>query len=229
MTAELPSGRVPLPIIACLSRSGSAARTPASTWYLSTVPSCATAITSCRSSGSPATSFVSATTARSRMARPFPANQRCLGSQTVRISSNLITLVYTIPKGSFWARAARNVSLIGPRQSCPAFPPGGRPGIAGRGSRQFLVFRCRELEPVEAMAGQGQQVVEFTDRREPDPAHGLDRGDALEPAQVEFDGLGEPGKVVHAKYPVRAVQPDAAPRGDLRVVFAHEREHARVR
>src|SRR6266568_5687326 len=91
------------------------------------------------------------------------------------------------------------------------------------GGRLNPVRQRRQLEPVEAVPGQRQQVAELPDRREGDAAHALDRGDPLEPAQVEFYRLREPGQVVHAQDLVGAL------RARARLgVLADEREHARI-
>src|SRR5215467_16032507 len=85
----------------------------------------------------------------------------------------------------------------------------------------------RELEPVEAVAGQGQQVAELADRREDHASHALDRRDALEPAQVQLDRLREPGQVVDAQDHVRRVRFRVRVMGGM-LVLADERQHARV-
>src|SRR5712691_10485473 len=74
-------------------------------------------------------------------------------------------------------------------------------------STRVLSPGCRELEPVEAVTGQGEQVTELPDRREDDPAHALHRGDPPESPQVEFDRLREPRQVVDAQDAVRDVHP----------------------
>ena len=51
--------------------------------------------------------------------------------------------------------------------------------------------RRRELKPVEAMTGQGQQVREFADGREGDAAHALHRRYTHEPPEVKLDRLRE--------------------------------------
>src|ERR1022692_133452 len=90
--------------------------------------------------------------------------------------------------------------------------------------RRFNRWRqWRELEPVEAVSRQCQQVAEIADRREGDAAPALDRGDALEPAQVEFHRLREPGQVVHAEDLVGAVRA-----GAWLAELADERQHARI-
>src|SRR5580700_8612047 len=139
----------------------------------------------CRSPGSPLASSVSATMATSRILAPLPANQRCDGIHSASASSNVIFPVYPVPgehaascrSSSWWllsvTEAAWPVRPLSPRVVSPGL---------------------REDKPVKTVAGEGQQVAEVTDRREGDPAHALDRGHALEPAQVELDRLREPGQ-----------------------------------
>src|SRR6266568_1483957 len=82
-----------------------------------------------------------------------------------------------------------------------------------------------ELEPVEAMAWQGQQICKFADWGKSDPAHALDRGYPLEPAQIQFDGLRKPGQVIDAKYGVSLF---GAFRNGSGLVLTHECKHTWV-
>src|SRR4051794_32715050 len=72
-----------------------------------------------------------------------------------------------------------------------------------------------ELEPVEAVAGHGQQVGPFTNAREVHTSGQLHRGDTFITTEVELDRLCEAGQVVHAEHDAVAELP-------------HEGQHAGV-
>src|SRR5688500_12385139 len=79
-----------------------------------------------------------------------------------------------------------------PNQRASAMKP------ASASSRVIVItsLRLRQPDPVEAVAAEGQQVGKLADLREADAADELDRHDTLPAAQVELDGLREPGQVV---------------------------------
>src|SRR5205807_7586107 len=56
-----------------------------------------------------------------------------------------------------------------------------------------------QLEPVEAAGPHGQQIRQLSDPREARAAEQLDRISPLVLAQIELDGLGGAGEVVHAQ------------------------------
>src|SRR5258708_35873830 len=88
-----------------------------------------------------------------------------------------------------------------------------------------LIGLARRLhaKPVETVPWQREEVAQLTDGRERDPAHALDRGVAVEPAQVELHRLREPRQIVHAQDRVTfgAGRPGIGGLPD-------EREHART-
>src|SRR3984957_14633281 len=97
--------------------------------------------------------------------------------------------------------------------------------------------RRRELKPVEAMPGQGQQVRKFPNGTEGDPAHALHGSDAHEPAQGKLYWLWKTRQIVDTEYPICCIVFGEGPvfaRESLRrngpggVVLADERQHARV-
>src|SRR5437660_2727291 len=63
---------------------------------------------------------------------------------------------------------------------------------------RYLAFltSAGDLEPVEAVAGQGQQVGQLTDRREVNPAGQLDRRVSVVLRQIQFYWLREAGEIV---------------------------------
>ena len=76
------------------------------------------------------------------------------------------------------------------------------PGGAGNRLAGPVDSRRPQPEPVEAVAREGEQVGQFADGREADPADQLDRVASVERPQVELGGLGEAGEVVHAQHEV---------------------------
>src|SRR5579859_980972 len=141
----------------------------------------------CRNSGSPATSSVSATIARSRSPCPLPANQRWLPSHVASASSIAIGL----DPSSSQAPRKRALFFL---PSILADPPEGddrkEPGPYNTNDSSVMFLpRRRELKPVEAVTRQGQQVRQLPDPREHDAAHALHGRYTHEPAEVKLDWL----------------------------------------
>ena len=89
----------------------------------------------------------------------------------------------------------------------PGVPPLAGQPLASAGTRRrhvdhwFAADGCvDQLEPVEAVAAEGEEVRQLADRRERHPAEQLDRHLAGQAGQLELDGLGEAAEVVHAEH-----------------------------
>ena len=163
-----------------------------------------------RASGSPR-SRKKPSSVTSAHSRPLPPNQRWCG-----IHSRSRSLSAVIESRLAVSRLGLAGVADHARRPAGRRRPRSRSPVAGS-SWPCLdrLGRLGQLEPVEAVPGEGEQVGQLADPRELDPAGQLDRRVALEPAQVELDRLREPGQVVDAQH-------------DVVAELAHEGQHGRV-